>query len=102
MEGLGVVVIEDTKGNNVSTTKTVTVVQSIRVTVDERKFTPEFMREFRDSFYDFDTLNEHIMHLGQLCARGIVDDFSFIEGYGRANLMGIKFVAEGGHQEIDA
>ena len=61
------------------------------VTVDETKFTPEFMAEFRKTFYDFKTMDDHIQHLGQLFSRGLCDDFSFIEGYGPAKDMGIKF-----------
>ena len=85
-----------------TTNKTVIVEQTIRVTVDESKFTPEFMQEFRESFYDFDTLDDHIKHLGQLCARGIADDFSFIEGYGKASDMGIKFVGIDSDERFDA
>ena len=84
------------------TNKQVTVTQTIRVTVDESKFTPEFMREFRQSFYEFDSLDDHIKHLAQLCARGIADDFSFIEGYGKASDMGIKFVGIDSDESIDA
>ena len=61
-------------------TKYVVVKQGIGVSVDESKFTEEFMEEFRDYFYKFYTINDHIEHLGQLYARGIVDEFDdFIE-----------------------
>ncbi len=69
----------------------VIVTQTVEVTVDESKFTPEFMAEFRRYFYEFDTLEEHLEHLGQLHARGMCDEFSFIEGYGPAKDFGIKF-----------
>lgn len=51
------------------------------------------MQAFRESFYDFDTVEEHIEHLGQLFVRGIVGGIAnpFIEGYGPADEMGIKF-----------
>jgi hypothetical protein len=69
------------------------VIQTIKVTVDETKFTSEFMEEFRQGFYPFETLQEHVEHLAQLYARGLVDDCpnQFIEGYGPAREMGIKF-----------
>ena len=75
-------------------TKKVEVVQIVQITVDETKFTPEFMTEFRQSFYPFDTLDEHITHLGQMYVRGVIGDLpsSFIEGYGPASDMG--FVLE--------
>lgn len=74
-------------------TKQVEVVQLVEVTVDETKFTPEFMAEFRESFYDYSTVNDHIEHLAQLQARGLINmpeiNNRFIEGYGPANEMGI-------------
>jgi hypothetical protein len=70
-------------------TKTVAVTLFVAVTVDERKFTPEFMAEFKESFYDFTSLDQHIEHLAQLHVRG--EDGAFIEGYGDAAEMGIKF-----------
>lgn len=60
----------------------------VRVTVDETKFTEAFMAEFRRSFFPFDTIEEHIEHLGQLAARGEMRS-DFIEGYGPPADMGI-------------
>lgn len=71
--------------------KIVTVTQEIMVEVDETTFTEEFMNEFKKDFYDFETIDDHIKHLAQLYARGLVDENSFIEGYGPAANMGIKF-----------
>jgi hypothetical protein len=69
----------------------VSIHMTVEVEVDETKFTPEFMRQFQESMYDFDIIEEHIEHLGQLCARGILHNFStFIEGYGPPAEMGIK------------
>jgi len=81
--------------------KTVLVTQSIKVTVDESKFDDTFMEEFRESFYPFTTINEHIEHLGQLYARGMAGNTSFIEGYGPAKDMGIKFSEESIETEIE-
>lgn len=73
--------------------KTVIITQAVRVTLDESKFDATFMEEFRASFYPFDTVEEHREHLAQLYARGIVDGWAddFIEGYGPARDMGIRF-----------
>lgn len=67
----------------------VDVTQTVEVEVDESKFTPEFMQEFRNSFYSFHTINQHLEHLAQLYARGL--DRDFIEGYGPAQDFGIRF-----------
>lgn len=84
-------------------TKVVEVRQRVAVTVDEAKFDEGFMRDFRKTMYPFDSLDDHIEHLGQLAARGLVDDFStFIEGYGPPKAMGITFKIESGEQEIVA
>lgn len=73
------------------TTKTVAVEQIVKVTVDETKFTPEFLADFRKSMYPLNTIDDHIEHLAQLYARGIHDSFStFIEGYGPPKEMGIE------------
>lgn len=68
------------------------VALQVKVTVDETKFTPEFMAEFRLSISPFYELREHVEHLGQLFARGVVDNSTkFIEGYGPPSEMGIRF-----------
>lgn len=69
---------------------TVHVVQDFEVIVPDSLLTEEFMAEFRKSFYDFTTKEQHIEHLAQLYARGLADDDSFIEGYGKG--VGIRFL----------
>ena len=73
-------------------TRTVRVEQIVEVSIDDTKFTPEFMAEFRRTMYPFDSVDRHIEHLAQLYARGTADEFSFIEGYGPASEFGIKFL----------
>ncbi len=76
--------------------KTVGVSQLVEVQVDEAKFTPKFMEEFRQAFFPFQTIDDHILHLAQLHARGLADDFStFIEGYGDPKEFGILFRSSG-------
>lgn len=71
--------------------KNVSVTQVVSVTVDETKFTNEFLAEFRRDFYRFHTLDDHIEHLGQLYARGLFNGMpdEFVEGYGPAREFGI-------------
>jgi hypothetical protein len=75
-------------------TKQIDVTQTVEVTVDETKFTPEMMSAFRDTFYDFHDLDDHMKHFAQLEARGITYqphvNNEFIEGYGHANEYSIK------------
>lgn len=81
-------------------TKTIEVRQQVTVTVDENKFTPEFMGAFRKSFYDFETIEEHIEHIAQAGARGIVSwPGDFLEGYGKLNDFGVTFKV--GHAECE-
>lgn len=77
----------------------VVVTQVIYVEMDESKFDDAFMGEFTDNFYPYDTIEEHACHLAQLHARGIADDHDFIEGYGPASDMGIKFQHVDGDEE---
>jgi len=70
--------------------RNVNVTQVIEVEVDESKFTPEFMAEFRRHFYRFVSIEQHLEHLGQLYARGMAPE-DFIEGYGNPDDFGIKF-----------
>lgn len=74
-------------------TRYVEVRMIVRVTVDETKFTPGFLEEFCRHFYPFDTVDEHLKHLAQLTARGVIEvsewSKDFIEGYGRSNDFGI-------------
>lgn len=62
------------------------------VTVDLRseKFTDDFMAAYRKDFYPFYEKEEHAEHIGQLVARGMIDEVSsicgadqIVEGYGR-------------------
>lgn len=68
----------------------VAVTQTVEVKLDASKFDEAFMAEFRESFYNFDTIEEHAEHIAQLEARGLIGEWKpFIEGYGPAEDMGI-------------
>lgn len=78
----------------------VQVTQIVEVTINEDKFDEEFMAEFDAHFFPGYDLDDHMKHLGQLFARGISDDRDFIEGYGPAADMGIRFRKIDGEEEI--
>lgn len=71
----------------------VEVIQHVRVTLDASKFDEAFMEEFRETFYPFDSLEDHASHIAQLQARGLIhlgfNKREFVEGYGPADEMGI-------------
>ena len=67
---------------------TVTVSQLVDIDLDESKFTPEFIEEYKNSFYPYTDIEDHAGHLAQLCARGLLGEF--VEGYGTAKDFGIK------------
>lgn len=80
--------------------KRVQVVMTFDIEIDESKFTPEFFAQFDAAISPFgDDLNEHFEHLAQLFARGIVNGDSFIEGYGPASELGIRFISPRGHRD---
>lgn len=79
----------------------VEVVQTFDIKVDESKFTEQFMADFRKSFYEFHTIDDHVKHLAQLYARGIVTPFSrFIEGYGAPEDIGLSFTEVDQEEDI--
>lgn len=78
----------------------VAVTQVVEVTLDESKFDADFMAEFVQHFFPIDTIHEHAEHLAQLYARGIYDNGDFIEGYGDAKDMGIKFSTVDQYEEV--
>lgn len=85
----------------------VRVTQLVRVKLDESKFDGEFLREFRESFYPFDSVEDHARHLGQLVARGIYEASpysakEFIEGYGPIGEFGISASVDDVDTEIEA
>lgn len=80
--------------------KIVEVTQTIEVEIDEKKFTPEFMQDFRKHFYDFNSVDDHIKHIAQMEARGLIQsEDAFVEGYGNLDAMGIFVSTNGQDQE---
>jgi hypothetical protein len=74
----------------------------VEVEIDETKLTPEFMEHFRQYFYDFESVDEHIEHLAQLEARNLIGDTpdSVIEGYGKKSQWSLKTRVVDGNQEM--
>jgi len=84
------------------TTKVVIVTQHINITVDESKFTPEFMAHFSRHFHHCPTVEDHIKYIALSYARGIIDSASqFLEGYGELSHFGVKFKREHVDTEIE-
>jgi hypothetical protein len=79
--------------------KTVEVRFLVDVEVDETKFTEQWMKDFRESFYPFYDIDDHIKHIAQLEAREILTPV-FVEGYGALKTMGIKAEVVGAEMEI--
>ena len=83
----------------------VTMVSEVEVEINENLFDEKFLQSFRDSFYNFHTIDDHIKHLARLAVMGAANNFSFdddgefIEGYGRVKPLGIKFSVNHEHCE---
>jgi hypothetical protein len=77
----------------------VNVTIAVEVEVDEAKFTPQFMAEFRESFYQFADVERHVLHIGQLAAREMLRQ-DFTEGYGPLADFGIRARIVDQDQEI--
>ena len=72
-------------------TKNITVTQTISVTVDESKFTPEFMANFSHYMFDCKTIDDHIAYIAKSFAtRVVICDEDFLEGYGVLRDLGIS------------
>ena len=73
---------------------TVNVTQKVKVTLDETKFTDEFMQEFRESFYSLNTIEDHASNLAYLYATDQILNYltePFAEGYGELKDFGVTF-----------
>lgn len=77
----------------------VEVTQVVHLTIDETKFTKEFIEEFSSYMFHTDCIEDHIKHLSQLAAREMLD-YDFIEGYGDPQDFGIKYTIIDSNEEI--
>ena len=76
-------------------TKTITVTQEITVTVDESRFTPEFMASYSKHFHECEAVENHMQYIAKCCALGIIaSKGDFLEGYGKLDDFGIRFKRE--------
>lgn len=85
-------------------TKTVHVTISVPVTVDETKFTEGFLAEYRESFYPWMSIDDHLKHLAQMYARELISGYDpeeFVEGYGPLSEFGVTFGRTQQETEID-
>lgn len=65
------------------------VTTTVQVVLDETKFTPQFLEEYRRYFYQFNTTRDHAAHLAELAARELLHG-DWLEGYGQLADLGIK------------
>jgi len=81
----------------------VEVTQTVEVEVDESKFNDEFMREYRRQFYPWMSIKDHVKHIAQMEARGLLPfaEDGFVEGYGPMTEMGIKARVIDQHEETN-
>ena len=71
--------------------KTVIVTQYVEIEYDESQFTPEWMKNFREYFFPFHEIDDHLEFLAQIHAMGLANQFEpYVEGYGELSNMGIK------------
>lgn len=84
------------------------VSQTVCVILLKPAFSEAFMSEFREGFYPFFELRDHAKHIGQLIARGVVDEITaysgrdqFVEGYGPiGEFVAVAKVTEGCTDEV--
>ena len=81
----------------------VLVSQYVDVVINTDKLDAAFMAEFRESFYPFETVEQHAEHIAQLAARNLIDNHrpdQFVEGYGPLAEMGIGFTKHAAQTEV--
>jgi len=85
-------------------TKLIEVTQTVQVSIDETKLTPDWMADFRRSFYNYHVVDDHLKHLAHLEACGVTYlphvNNTFIEGYGNANDLGIRAAVMDADMEV--
>ena len=81
----------------------VDVVQRVEVTLDETKFTQEFLADFQRMISPrIKTVEDHARHLGELCARGVITTvYMEVEGYGFLHALGVKLTRNPDCTEVE-
>lgn len=82
----------------------VDVTQRVEVTVDETKFTPEFLADFQRMISPrIKTVDDHARHLGELCARGVITTvYTEVDVYGFLHAMGVKLTRNPDCTEVES
>lgn len=82
----------------------VDVTQRVEVTLDESKFTPEFLADYQRMINSrIKTVDDHARYLGELCARGVITTtVKEVEGYGFLYAMGVKLSINRGCTEVES
>lgn len=80
--------------------KLVEVTYLVEVEYDETKFTNEWMKEFKDYMYPFNTIDDHIKHLASKHSITECYPDAFIEGYGFLKEFGVSLKVQDVETEI--
>lgn len=78
----------------------VEVTRVVTVELDETKLTPEFMDDFREHMFNFNSIEEHARNLAVVAVNGLAEPDGFIEGYGVPSEMGIKLSVDRPDAEV--
>lgn len=66
----------------------VEVTQVVKVQIDDEKINEDFNRVFSSYMWDVNCIEDHVKHLAQMEARGLIDCDGYVEGYGRLPEIG--------------
>ncbi|WP_063562979.1 hypothetical protein [Paenibacillus sp. O199] len=64
----------------------VTTSNTYEVEIDENALNEEWMQEFRETFYSFNSLEEHAQQIAEQRVRKAERTDSFLEGYGKVRV----------------
>lgn len=69
----------------------VTTTNTYEIELDENVINEEWMQEFRETFYSFNTLEEHAQQIAEQRVRNAERTDTFLEGYGRVRIKDYGF-----------
>ncbi len=78
----------------------VTVIQEVEVTLDESKFTEEFMNDFSKDYHHIEDIEGHARHIAEVIAQDSGYP-NYIDGYGDLEEMGIGVSASNPETEVE-
>jgi len=79
----------------------VTTTNTYEIELDENVINEEWMREFRDTFYSFNSLEEHAQQIAEQRARNVQRTDTFLEGYGKVRIKDYGFDSKEWENPVD-